>query len=233
MASVPMSDGSKITLNTDSQIRLAVSEKERHVELDQGEAFFEVVRDATRPFVVSAGSKRVIAVGTKFSVRRIGSDIRVFVAEGKVRVEDDSRASSFRLSRAPSISSPAQKEPHPQPLYTDAGNAEVLVAAGGIAHTGDAGIVVQENVEPQVEDHLSWRAGYLIFRETPLADAVAEFNRYNDEKIVIRDQHVAQIRFSGKIKPTSADAFLRLLEEAFPVRAERSGSQIVLADTLK
>jgi transmembrane sensor len=89
-ASVPMADGSKVTLNTDSAIRVTVTEKERQVQLDHGEAFFEVAKDPKRPFVVSAGKNRVIAIGTKFSVRLIANDIRVFVTEGRVRIDDDS-----------------------------------------------------------------------------------------------------------------------------------------------
>ena len=88
LASVPMPDGSKVTLNTDSQIRIALTDTERRVELGHGEAFFEVSKDPKRPFVVRAGDKRVVAVGTKFSVRREGDDIEIVVTEGKVRVED-------------------------------------------------------------------------------------------------------------------------------------------------
>ncbi|MEJ1961315.1 MAG: FecR domain-containing protein [Gammaproteobacteria bacterium] len=72
-----MRDGSAITLNTDSQLRVALTEAERRVDLKQGEAFFEVAKDSTRPFVVEAGRKRVVAVGTKFSVRRDGDFVEV------------------------------------------------------------------------------------------------------------------------------------------------------------
>jgi transmembrane sensor len=88
LASVPVADGSRVTLNTDSAIRVSITNTERRVELDQGEAYFEVARDLARPFVVTAGNKRVVAVGTKFSVRRLGEDVRVAVTEGKVRIED-------------------------------------------------------------------------------------------------------------------------------------------------
>jgi transmembrane sensor len=87
LASVPMSDGSSVTLNTASVIRVRVSEKERRVQLDQGEAFFDVAKDPMRPFVVHAGDKRIVAVGTKFSVQHLGEDVRVLVTEGRVRVE--------------------------------------------------------------------------------------------------------------------------------------------------
>src|SRR5262249_37280059 len=87
LPTIPPADGSKVPSNTDSQVRLAITDRERAIELTHGEAFFEVARDPSRPFVVTAGSKRVIAVGTQFSVRRDGEDVQVAVAEGLVRVE--------------------------------------------------------------------------------------------------------------------------------------------------
>ena len=98
LASVPMGDGSHVTLNTDSEIRIALTDTERRVELGRGEAYFEVSKDPNRPFVVRAGNKRVIAVGTKFSVRREGDDIEIVVTEGKVRVEDNTAGLGHRAS---------------------------------------------------------------------------------------------------------------------------------------
>jgi transmembrane sensor len=204
LASVPMTDGSKVTLNTDSAIRLAVTEKERGVLLERGEAFFEVAKDPARPFVVSAGHKRVIAVGTKFSVRRNGEDVRVFVTEGKVRLEDDLLAES-----------PPEQQGS-------------VLAAGSVARAGDSGVLVQEKPLAEVEDYLSWRSGYVTFHELPLAEAVAEFNRYNERKIVIEDPQVAAIRVSGKFRSNRFEAFVRLLEEGLPIRAQREQDRIVL-----
>lgn len=205
LASVPMTDGSKVTLNTDSAIRLDVTQRERRVQLERGEAFFEVAKDPSRPFVVSAGDKRVIAVGTKFSVHRMGDDVRVFVTEGKVRFEDGS----------------------PKKIAPNDSNA-MLLAAGTIARAADSGVIVQEKPLPEVEDYLSWRSGYLTFRDLPLAEAIAEFNRYNEQQILIQDPAVAAIRFSGKVRPTSFEGFVRLLEDALPIRAEHVDGRIVL-----
>jgi transmembrane sensor len=215
IASVPMTDGSKVTLNTDSSIRVEVNEKERRVELEQGEAFFEVAKDPTRPFVVKAGSKRVIAVGTKFSVRRLGNDIRVFVTEGKVRIE----------------SGDSPHTPGPDTVLEKAravSGTALVAAAGSIARTRDDGVLVQEQQLSHAEDYLSWRTGYLVFRDTVLADAVAEFNRYNEHQIVIDDAQVAGIRLSGKFRSTNFEAFVRLLEDGFPIQAIRRDEQIVL-----
>jgi transmembrane sensor len=79
LAAVPMTDGSRVTLNTDSAIRVQLTNSTRQIQLDRGEAFFEVAKDSHRPFIVSAGTKRVIAVGTKFAVRRNGDDIQIVV----------------------------------------------------------------------------------------------------------------------------------------------------------
>jgi transmembrane sensor len=90
-----MPDGSNVTLNTDSVIRVAVSDRERRVQLEQGEAFFDVAKDPARPFVVRAGNKRIVAVGTKFSVQHLHDDVRVLVTEGRVRVESETSSPVF------------------------------------------------------------------------------------------------------------------------------------------
>lgn len=205
-ASVPMADGSKVTLNTDSQIRIALTDTERRVELKQGEAFFEVSKDPKRPFIVRTGNQRVIAVGTKFSVRLDGEDAEVVVTEGKVRVEDGDVGTS----------------PHA------AGPADVLLTPGSIARAGEAGVLVQRKTLPEAEEQLSWRTGVLMFRDQSLAEASAEFNRYNVRKIVIQDPAVAALKIEGNFRATNVEAFVRLLESGFPVRAEAQPEQIVL-----
>jgi transmembrane sensor len=227
MASVPMTDGSKVTLNTDSAVRLAVTERERRIELARGEAFFDVSKDPSRPFVVTAGKKRVVAIGTKFSVRRVDDDVQVFVTEGKVRLEDASLASGSTRTAVGSDMDPRSEE-----NGGDASNESgVLLTAGAVARAGSSGIIVHRKSLRELEDHLSWRAGYLTFRDTALADAVAEFNRYNERKIVIQDRELGALRFSGKVKPTSVEGFVRLLEGAFQIRSDLVDGRLVLTST--
>lgn len=92
--SVALADGSRVTLDTDSQIRVSMDGLSRTVHLDRGQAYFEVAKDEQRPFAVVADRLRVVAVGTAFSVRRVATDIRVVVAEGTVRVDDDGALSA-------------------------------------------------------------------------------------------------------------------------------------------
>lgn len=81
-----LADGSTVALNTGSAIDIAYQGNQRRVTLARGEAFFDVKRDAARPFVVAAGSGEVRVLGTAFSVRREGDGARVTVIRGKVRV---------------------------------------------------------------------------------------------------------------------------------------------------
>lgn len=218
LASVPIPDGSKITLNTASEIRVAVNERERRIDLRQGEAFFEVAKDPNRPFVVEAGRKRIVAVGTKFSVRRDGESVEVVVTEGKVRVEDASRPLRSKLVETSGSAA--------LPPGVD---APVFLTPGAIAYADEAGVLVQRKTLIEAETHLSWRSGVLMFREQSLADAVAEFNRYNARKIVIADPAVAALKVEGNFRATNVDAFVRLLESGFPVRAAAEENRIVLS----
>jgi transmembrane sensor len=201
IAAISMKDGSTVTLNTNSDIRVALSETERRVDLERGEAFFEVAKDHNRPFIVRVGDQRVIAVGTKFSVRREPNHVRVIVTEGRVRVE--------------------HSEPHHP--------AEVaLISAGGVAVVGVAGVLVQDKSLSDAEERLSWRQGIVVFRETLLSDAVAEFNRYNTRQIYIEDSVLGSMRIGGHFRTHNAEGFVRLLADAFPIRVEDNGSRIVL-----
>lgn len=202
VTAVPLSDGSKVTLNTDSQIRIAVTEHERRINLGRGEAFFEVAKDPTRPFVVVAGHCRVVAVGTQFSVWREADEVRVAVTEGRVRVERND---------APLDDTPATE-----------------VIAGSIAHAGDGGVLVEHRRLGEVEETLGWRRGYLFFHDLALAAAVAEFNRYNRQRILIDSPAVAAIHISGSFRATNVSGFIHLLHDGFSINAEQRGDQVIL-----
>lgn len=216
VASIPLQDGSNVILNTASRIHVVLTDEERLVELEGGEAFFEVAKDAVRPFVVEAGDKRIVAVGTQFSVRRTGKDlkageVKVIVTEGKVR---------FETPRGVPLGA--------RPMGSGAPVAPLL-AAGAIAHTSNEKLMVQQSTPREAEEALSWRTGYLTFDTIPLADAIAEFNRYTSRKILIEDPTVAALNVSGKFRATNADAFIRVLHDGFGIRVEESGDKVMLS----
>lgn len=200
---VALADGSHATLSSDSRIEVALSGAQRRVELAQGEAFFAVAKDPRRPFAVAAGNRRVVAVGTHFSVRRDGADLRVVVTEGTVRLESEPVGG------------------HPQPT--------TLLPAGSIALAGpNGGVLVRSVAVEEAERYVDWRNGFLVFRDTPLAQAAAEFNRYSARKLVIADDAAGELRVGGNFRWSNAEMFVGLLEQAMPVKAERLPDRIVL-----
>ena len=203
LRSVPLSDGSNAMMSSDSRMQVSLSNGERRIDLQQGEAFFEVAKDPGRPFVVSAGGRQIVAVGTRFAVRRDGADLRVVVTEGKVRLQSEGDAGPSRMPTT-------------------------LLHAGNVALASHRGVLVRTGTVEEAERDLDWRSGYVTFRDTPLEAAAAEFNRYNARKIVMGDTEVAAMRVGGNFRWSNTEAFVRLLEQGFPVRAERHPDRIVL-----
>ncbi|MBB6368734.1 transmembrane sensor [Xanthomonas sacchari] len=197
---VALADGSQATLSSDSRIAVALSRAQRHIDLQRGEAFFAVSKDPGRPFVVASGARQVVAVGTRFAVRRDADALRVVVTEGTVRLE-------------------SADAPHAPPL---------LLPAGSIAQAGPHGVLVRRVALAEAERALDWRSGYLSFDDTPLQAAVAEFNRYNTIKLQVADAGAAALRVGGNVRWSNVDAFVRLLEQGFPIRAERRGDTVLL-----
>jgi len=200
---VTLPDGSTATLSSDSRLDVRISRGERHLTLARGEAFFDVAHDTRRPFVVETEGRRVAAVGTRFSVRRDPEEVRVVVTEGKVRLESrtgpDGRA---------------------QPVS--------LLPAGSVATAGRNGVLVRSLTVSDAERYLEWRDGFLTFDDTSLAEAAAEFNRFNTRKLELADDAVADLRVGGNFRWSNAEGFAHLLEQGFPVRAERHADRIVL-----
>lgn len=88
-------DGSRITLDTASRATVTFDEGARRIELERGQALFDVAKDPSRPFVVIAGGPRIVAVGTRFTVRKLDAELRVGLIEGRVVVTDGTRRASM------------------------------------------------------------------------------------------------------------------------------------------
>lgn len=83
---VVLPDGSEVWLNSNSSLRFSEAFEERRVELE-GEGFFDVVRDETRPFVVATGEVETRVLGTSFNVRAYAEEeVEVSVKSGRVEV---------------------------------------------------------------------------------------------------------------------------------------------------
>lgn len=94
---VELPDGSRVLLDGDSAIDIAYDDARRTIELKRGAAFFDVVADKERPFVVRAGNASAAALGTRYAVEHTAAGIHVAVEEGEVEVRSGTAADSVRL----------------------------------------------------------------------------------------------------------------------------------------
>jgi transmembrane sensor len=197
---VALPDGSSVTLNTDSRLRLAYTNAERRLILDKGQALFHVAKGQARPFIVQALDHIVTAHGTTFDVRiEPGHKVKVALIEGLVSV------ASVKKDAAP----PATLQPN-----------HVLVAS-------DEAIII--NPEPKMDREVSWKNGLIIFEDDSLGQATAEVNRYVKTPIVLQDERLKQIRVSGAFRTGETDAFVEALQLQFPVKVvSRDNDRIVL-----
>ena len=196
-----LGDGTRIELNTDSVVRVAQGTHARKVWLDKGEAYFEVTHDATRPFTVTVGNRRITDLGTKFLVRRDDDRLKVAVLDGKVRLEEKNSAAS--------------------PAILTEGDVVVAVRDRFIRSRAPSAAI---------ESDLGWRNGVLVFDNRTLADVVAEFNRYNTRKLIVADRKAAQTRIAGTFRADNIEAFANTAHRVLGLKVEKRGADIAIAN---
>lgn len=217
---VPLADGSILTLNTASRVKVHFSGTRRRMEILAGQANFEVAKDAARPFIVSAGHGEVLALGTVFDVYRRASDTVVTLIEGRVAVVPEvpagrSGASAELLSGG---TPGAEKQAQLHALVLNAGE-QVRYGAPGRA---------PERTHADLQRVSAWRDRKLDFAETPLAEAIAEANRYTPVKIELRAPELADARISGVFQAGRNEAVAEGFGAYFGLDVERSGEDRIL-----
>jgi transmembrane sensor len=204
-ATFTLPDGSKVTLNTDSQLRTRAADGKRQVYLDKGQAFFRVAHDASHPFVVHAAGRTVTAIGTAFDVRVEGRKLEVTLVEGKIRVE------------APVPPAPAPKGKAPADTPAPAIQATEMTAGSQLVAADPRGWTVRP---ANTARETSWLAGRLMFENQTLAAVAGEFSRYSDQKIVFDDPALADERITGTFRSGDVGTFVRALEKYRIARVE-------------
>ena len=203
---VPLPDGSSVTLNTASVIRVSYSDTARNIELVEGEALFDVAKDRKRPFIVRAGDMEVKAVGTSFTVhRQQDGAVKVLVREGVVEVRHSLTAPVIRV--AANVMAVA---PTPMPHEVDPVVRTVAVGPSDVARG------------------IAWRDGLLSFDGDTLADAARQFERYSDTRIVIDDPTLAHETITGLFSANDPEGFAKAAAVSFGSRVSLRGGEVHL-----
>ncbi len=237
--SIALVDGSAVMLNTNSVVSVEYGHEYRDIRLLRGEAYFTVAKNEKAPFRVYAGTGRVQAVGTAFTVHLKDGIVDVTVTEGKVALATVNRLNT-KQSRRVNIERAASQMSQANAI-TDDVFVETLgtVVAGSNATirsiedemTGNTLNSVETSQAPEIAKRLSWRSGMLSFTGDTLEQVVDEISRYTVISIEV-DPAIRQTRVGGQFPVGEIDIMFEYLETNFKVRVQYLDNNRVLLSGL-
>lgn len=198
-ANLILPDGSKVWLNSHSQIRCPENfgTHERTLALT-GEAYFEVARDSTRRFIVKAGEMEVEALGTSFNIKAYEEDSEIittlFSGSVQAKVEDHT------LKLAPEEYASFNRES----------------GSFSVSHSDNANYAQM------------WRNNELAFERRTMQEIAVSLSRMYNVEIVFRSEKIRNYRFSGIIINNSLDNVIELISLTAPITYQTTGNTIIL-----
>ncbi len=203
---ISLDDGSSVTLGARSRLEVRFSDTERHINLIEGEAFFEVNKDSQRPFLVKAGVTQVQVVGTQFDVHRGQTQTDISVLQGMIKV----------------INSGANNK-----------QSSVVLTAGKTVSASKDGLLSAIS-DINLDELGAWRTGRLIFEDATLLEVIADANRYYKGQIIIANDEIADLRVTAAFNTAQIKEMIFNLTLGLPIDVlEKDGRIILKADRQK
>jgi transmembrane sensor len=212
LRTLTLNDGTRVHLNTNTRLEVRYDKKLRKVSLERGEALFEVAKNPTWPFVVSARNREIRALGTAFDVRSEERKLAVMLVEGSVAVASSAGTGQEALFARIQV-------PSPQAIVLSPG--ERLTLASGSAPRID---------RPAIDGLTAWERGQVELDDASLSDAVEEMNRYSNIRIVIDARNASSIRVSGIFRAGDSANFARAVARTYHLAVAGGDRAIVLVD---
>ncbi len=199
--SLVLSDGTKVFLNADSELKYPVefSDGKRIVDL-KGEAYFEVHKDSLRPFIVRMNGAEVTVLGTSFNVNTYGDDGQIYttLVNGSVRV------SSMKNKQE-----------------------EMLKPGMQSVMNVQSGLLTVRKVD--VEPYVAWREGRFVFRAMTLDLIMRQLQRWYDFEVFYQNSELKDYEFRGVIKrDMDLDKVLSVIKATTNVDFEVKGKVITI-----
>ncbi len=201
---VELADGTVMTLNTGTRVSVAYRPGGRSINLKQGQAHFDVVKDEERPFTVEVEDSIVTVLGTAFDVyKKPEGNVLVSLLSGAVKVQQQQQGQILKVAD--------ETEPAAQVL---------------LSHAGISPVMRPDRVSVQ-----AWQKRQFVVHDMPLADVVAEINRYTPNKIRLGGEALHDIPVTG-VFPTDAVAAVKIIENYFGVYSTEgeNGGLVLLSE---
>ncbi|MDC6168859.1 FecR domain-containing protein [Paucibacter sp. XJ19-41] len=216
---VILKDGTRMSLNTSTRVQVELDQTRRRVRVEGGEAFFEVAKEASRPFVVQAAGTEVTATGTAFVVRLTppgagtSQALDVTLVEGQVVVRE-----AERRTQTPKIV---------PPIVMAAGERLRVRGDQGTSGGVTAAPAQPQRDRPRMDQVLAWKRGEAVFDNASLPQALAEMNRYSATPIMA-DPSLAVLRISGLFKTGDSAGFAQAVATLHDLRVREHPDRVEL-----
>lgn len=200
-----LDDGTKVTLSAKSDMEVTYYRHERHVLLKEGEAVFEVTKDADRPFVVETDTAKITVLGTRFAVNRLEQVVRVSVDHGRVKVE-------------PKLEGATGSASSPLDISREITNGQVVEV-----YPNHAMVLVNR----PASDAFAFLNGRLVFDRADTSEIAYTVSRYRLKPVQSQGKQVRNI--SADINIQDIDQFLRGLPNIAPVRLQETAEYTLIS----
>ncbi|MBU3016765.1 FecR domain-containing protein [Paraglaciecola agarilytica] len=199
---VKLSDGSEVTLDAASSISVEINDTSRRVNMQYGNAYFDVHKGLSTPFKVITSRGVISVLGTEFEVRTSEQNMRLIVAEGSVS-----------LSRL-------------------AGNDDMqeldVLTAGDRVWIPQEGSLKRDTIA--LDKIATWKDGRLTYVDTPLSIVVEDANRYRKLPIHIDSDSLKEMLITTSFSLEESEKLLTALESHYSVQVKYDSDGVYLSD---
>jgi len=194
-------DGTLVTLNINSSLKFPKKfNKDRRKVILEGEAYFTVIPDKEKPFIVNAGKAVIQVLGTSFYVNTSGNNekIEVVVHTGRVEVSD--------------------KKDNSKKIILEAGDRGEFSLKDGM-------LVKSTNKDV---NYLSWKTMNMTFTENTLSEIINTINKVYGSNIVLGSDNIGNCTVTVTFTDQTLDAVLNVLSATLDLRVRKDGNTIIL-----
>lgn len=221
-STIDLTDGSKLTINTNSLLTVDFSANERLINLVKGEIFIDVAHDTSRPLSVIVNDTVFQAVGTAFNVKKsFNESIELLVTNGKVLIAE------LEAIKPSSKNSSGVK----MAMNLHIHNAQAATPGDKVVIKFSEATSKQQKLSLSSEDikvSLGWLDKKLIFKGKTLLDAMDEVSRYTDSEFIIPEENLRNLKIAGVFKTDDIDMLLNTLAQNFNIQHEKTANGKIL-----
>lgn len=207
-----LEDGTRLLINSNSNVEITYTRRQRRVILKQGEASFNVAKNPDRPFIVDSGIAKVTVLGTRFAVNKFSSKVRVSVERGTVRVEPGQYSSMNSWSQ----------NRNGDNVLTLRDNEVAEITIDGKTR----------RIQRPAADAFSFETGSIAFDQAGLEEIAETLSRYRSVPLQYQLMpNEEDTSITAILKAGNVEHFIKDLPYLAPIKTEQQGLSILLKPT--